>query len=107
EIAAAVVAGGLSLADGARVVALRSRVIGERLAGGGGMVSLQLPVGEVEGLIGRFGGRVSVAAVNGPASTVVSGDVSALEELGGRRVPVDYASHSAQVDAIRDQILED
>ncbi|MDT0447488.1 acyltransferase domain-containing protein, partial [Streptomyces johnsoniae] len=48
--------------------------------------------------------------VNGPASTVVSGEVAALDELvglGGRWVPVDYASHSAQVDAIRDQILED
>ncbi|MEU6647825.1 type I polyketide synthase, partial [Saccharomonospora sp. NPDC046836] len=47
EIAAAVVSGALSLEDGARVVALRSRVIGEVLAGRGGMVSVAAPAGEV------------------------------------------------------------
>ncbi|MFD4983034.1 type I polyketide synthase, partial [Streptomyces sp. NPDC058383] len=61
EIAAAVVAGGLSLRDGARVVALRSQVIGRVLAGGGGMLSVGLPVGEVEGRLGVWSGRVSVA----------------------------------------------
>ncbi|GAA0401726.1 hypothetical protein GCM10010357_23510 [Streptomyces luteireticuli] len=114
EIAAAVVSGALSLEDGARVVALRSRAI-EALAGRGGMVSVPLPVGGVRELIGRWDGRVSVAAVNGPTSVVVSGEVAALDELmahceaediRARRIPVDYASHSAVVEEIRERILE-
>ncbi|WP_159066195.1 acyltransferase domain-containing protein, partial [Streptomyces hygroscopicus] len=75
EIAAAVVAGVLSLEDGARVVALRSRAL-RRLAGGGAMASLALGCERVEWLLSGLGDRaagVVVAAVNGPASTVVSG----------------------------------
>jgi len=115
EIAAAVVAGGLSLADGARVVVLRSRLI-RVLAGRGGLVSVGLSVVEVEGvLLERWAGRVSVAVVNGPGSVVVAGDVDALEELlvwaetvgvRVRRVPVDYASHSAQVEEIEEELGE-
>ncbi|NRN71184.1 hypothetical protein GC106_84590 [Kibdelosporangium sp. 4NS15] len=107
EIAAAVVAGGLSLVDGARVVALRSRAIREVLAGRGGMVSVPLPPDELS-----LGEGLSVAAVNGPRSTVVSGDPVALERLlatveGARRIAVDYASHSVQVEAVRDRLLSD
>jgi acyl transferase domain-containing protein len=114
EIAAACVAGGLSLADAARVVALRSRALG-RLAGRGGMVSVAAGVDEVRGLLERFEERVSVAAVNGPASVVVSGDPWALEDLLGdcevrgvraRGIPVDYAAHSAQVQEIREELLD-
>ncbi|MEU3189030.1 SDR family NAD(P)-dependent oxidoreductase, partial [Streptomyces sp. NPDC006923] len=82
EIAAACVAGVLSLRDGARVVALRSRLIGRVLAGLGGMVSVALPVAVVRERIAVWGEeRVSVAAVNGPSSVVVSGEVEALDEL--------------------------
>uniref|UniRef100_UPI00131C19E7 acyltransferase domain-containing protein n=1 Tax=Streptomyces sp. NBRC 110028 TaxID=1621260 RepID=UPI00131C19E7 len=56
EIAAACVAGGLSLADGARVVALRSRAIA-RIAGGGGMVSISLPADRVRTMLEEFDGR--------------------------------------------------
>ncbi|MFF0390306.1 type I polyketide synthase [Kitasatospora sp. NPDC004615] len=113
EIAAAVVAGGLSLEDGARVVALRSLAI-RALAGRGGMASLPLPVDVVRERIAP--GRLSVAAVNGPLSTVVSGDADAVgalvEELVGegvraRLIEVDYASHSAHVEEIREQLLAD
>ncbi|MCF0083305.1 acyltransferase domain-containing protein, partial [Streptomyces lomondensis] len=105
EIAAAVVAGGLSLEDGARVVALRSRAL-LALSGGGGMVSVSLPVGEVRERLAAWEGRISVAAVNGPSSVVVSGEPKALEELvascteqdiRAKKIAVDYASHSAQV----------
>ncbi|MGW4059750.1 type I polyketide synthase [Amycolatopsis sp. NPDC004747] len=112
EIAAAVVAGVLSVEDGARVVALRAKAIAE-LSGTGGMLSVPLPVAEVEaGLDPRLG----IAAVNGPSATVVSGEVAALDEAQAaweaegvrvRRVPVDYASHSPQVEAIRERILAD
>ncbi|MFD5703101.1 type I polyketide synthase, partial [Streptomyces lasiicapitis] len=114
EIAAACVAGALSLRDAARVVALRSLAIRE-LSGKGGMVSVPLPEQEVRELITAWGERVSVAAVNGPAQVVVSGEAEALEELvaqcvandiRARTIPVDYASHSLYVEQIEEQIAE-
>ncbi|WP_151775689.1 type I polyketide synthase, partial [Streptomyces abyssomicinicus] len=113
EIAAACVAGALSVRDAARVVALRSAAI-VRLSGLGGMGSVSLPAAVVESRLGVFGGRLSVAAVNGPSSTVVSGDADALAELvegfrgegvRARLIAVDYASHSAQVEGIREELL--
>ncbi|WP_299537454.1 type I polyketide synthase [uncultured Streptomyces sp.] len=115
EIAAAVVAGALSLVDGARVVALRSGLIARELAGRGGMASLAVPASEARELVLRWPG-LSVAAVNGPGSTVVSGDADAIAALVAhctdagvrvRRVPVDYASHSAHVEGLREQLLAD
>ncbi|WP_374939661.1 type I polyketide synthase [Streptomyces sp. UH6] len=112
EIAAAAVAGILSLEDAAKVVALRSRAI-TALAGLGGMVSVAQAADTVREAIAAWGGRISVAAVNGPAATVVSGDVDALDEflahcqgneVRARKVDVDYASHSAHVEAIRDEL---
>ncbi|GFJ85360.1 hypothetical protein Phou_095400 [Phytohabitans houttuyneae] len=113
EIAAACVSGALSLPDAALVVALRSRAIGARLAGRGGMVSVALAADEMARRL-PGDGRVSIAAVNGPRSVVVSGDPDALDalcaELSGediwlRRIAVDYASHSAQVEALHDDLL--
>ena len=104
EIAAATVVGVLSLDDGARVVAVRGRLL-SGLGHDGGMVSVMMPEAAVRDLTGRWGGRLSVAAVNSPAATVVSGDREALAELGdelsARRVlrwPVpdsDFVAHSA------------
>ncbi|AZS76236.1 polyketide synthase [Streptomyces lydicus] len=114
EIAAACVAGALTLDDGARVVALRSRAL-TALTGSGGMVSVQLPAGTVRECIEPWGERLSVAAVNGPASVVVSGAADALDELfaaqtadgvRARKVSVDYGSHSAQVEPVRAQVLD-
>ncbi|MEU0927084.1 type I polyketide synthase [Streptomyces malaysiensis] len=115
EIAAACVAGALSLEDAAKVVTLRSQAIAAGLAGRGGMVSVGLPVDQVKERIAAWDGAISVAAVNGPGSVVVSGDPGALdemvaqlegEEIRVRRVPVDYASHSAHVEAIHDELLK-
>ncbi|MFD0417097.1 type I polyketide synthase [Streptomyces sp. NPDC127108] len=114
EIAAACVAGALSLRDAARVVALRSQAIRE-LSGKGGMVSVPLPEAEVRELISAWDGRIELAAVNGPAQVVVSGEPEALEELvaqcvaqdiRARTIPVDYASHSSYVEQIEPQIAE-
>ncbi|MBS2965992.1 type I polyketide synthase [Actinocrinis puniceicyclus] len=115
EIAAAYVAGGLSLQDAARVVALRSRAIRERLAGKGAMASLAQPVGAVEKLIKPYAGRISIAAVNSPAAVVVSGEPEALDELvaackadgvRAKKVAVDYASHSSHVEEIEAELLD-
>ncbi len=112
EIAAACVSGALSLADGARVVAVRSRLLRE-LVGGGGMVSVALPADEARPLLGD---RLSIAAVNGPGSVVVSGPDEALEELSRsliakdirtRRIDVDYASHSTGMEAVRERLIAD
>ncbi|WP_146167959.1 acyltransferase domain-containing protein, partial [Micromonospora sp. MH33] len=114
EIAAAYVAGALTLDDAAAVVALRSRIIAG-IAGGGGMVSVATTAEEAAATIERWGGRVALAAVNGPTSVVVSGDAAALDELVAhyegrdvrvRRVPVDYASHSGHVEPLREQLLD-
>ncbi|AJE87701.1 acyl transferase [Streptomyces albus] len=115
EIAAAVVAGALSLQDGARVVALRSQAIGRQLAGRGGMMSVSQPAEDVRERLTAWDGRLSLAAVNGPASTVVSGDPDALKELlaqcesdgvRAKIIPVDYASHSAHVEELRAELLD-
>jgi acyl transferase domain-containing protein/NADPH:quinone reductase-like Zn-dependent oxidoreductase/short-subunit dehydrogenase/acyl carrier protein len=114
EIAAAHIAGGLSLEDAARVVALRSRAL-LSVVGQGGMVSVGLGEGELRGRLARWAGRLTIAAVNGPSSTVVSGERTALEELiaqcrqedvSAREIPVDYASHSPQIDMVRDDVLQ-
>ncbi|MFH7600063.1 type I polyketide synthase, partial [Streptomyces racemochromogenes] len=114
EIAAAAVVGALSLEDAAKVVALRSRAL-TVLSGRGGMLSVALPLDRLTPLLAPWGERLSVAAVNSPASTVVSGDGDALTELRdalhtdgirARLIAVDYASHSAHVEAVREQVLE-
>ncbi|WP_344451886.1 acyltransferase domain-containing protein, partial [Actinocorallia aurantiaca] len=114
EIAAACAAGALSIEDGARIVALRSRMI-RSLSGSGGMASVALPADEAREELRAWPGRLDVAAVNGPQTTIVSGDAAALEEFLGRcaelgvfarRVNVDYASHSPHVERVRDGLLE-
>ncbi len=108
EIAAAVVAGALTLEEGARVVALRSQAV-VRSTGKGGMAVIERPVEEVRELIEPYGESLSVAVVNTASSTVVSGDVGAIDalltaleerDLFCRKVNVDYASHSAHMDEL-------
>ncbi|WP_158895631.1 type I polyketide synthase [Amycolatopsis anabasis] len=114
EIAAAHVAGALSLEDAARIVASRSRVVASRLSGRGAMLSVSAPAAQVRERLAAGGGRLSVAAANGPANITVSGDPEAIDELAAElaaegvragRIPSDFASHSAQVDEIRDELL--
>ncbi|WHT16645.1 SDR family NAD(P)-dependent oxidoreductase [Crossiella sp. CA-258035] len=112
EVAAAVVAGGLSLADGALVVARRSQLIARVLSGRGGMASIALPVAEV---LPRLTDGIEIAAVNGPAAVVVSGEERALaefvaagvaEDLRVKRIAVDYASHSQFVEELEDELAQ-
>ncbi|WP_139333178.1 type I polyketide synthase, partial [Mycobacterium sp. SP-6446] len=114
EIAAAYVAGALSLRDAARVVTLRSKLL-TSLAGPGGMLSIACSTERARELLAPYGDRVSIAAVNGRSAVVVSGEVAALDELVGfcadlelrtRRIDVDYASHSVEVEAIRGELAE-
>ncbi|MGF1429061.1 SDR family NAD(P)-dependent oxidoreductase, partial [Kitasatospora sp. LaBMicrA B282] len=113
EIAAACVAGVLSVPDAVRVVVARSAALVE-LAGHGAMLSVAAGLDTVTELLADRSDRLWVAAVNGPSSTVVAGEVAAAEEFMAacqaaevrvRRIPVDYASHTPQVESIGDRIL--
>ncbi|RNG30533.1 SDR family NAD(P)-dependent oxidoreductase, partial [Streptomyces botrytidirepellens] len=117
EIAAAVVAGALSLDEGARIVALRSQAL-RKLAGRGAMASLGMGQDQAEHFLtglGEHAEGVGVAAVNGPGSVVVSGPpdqvthaVTAYQDTGGRArlIDVDYASHGPQIDEIADELTD-
>ncbi|MFE9009470.1 SDR family NAD(P)-dependent oxidoreductase [Streptomyces sp. NPDC007875] len=116
EIAAACVSGGLSLEDGARIVALRSRLIRERLSGRGAMMSVMAPPDRVRELLADDGkGAVSIAAVNGPQNVTISGDPAALDDverrlsaagiMRWRLAGVDFAAHSPHVDGIETDLL--
>ena len=116
EIAAAHFAGGLSLDDAARVLVLRNRAL-VKLVGRGAMASVAMPIAELEERLGEWKGRLELGAINGPGSAVVSGDPDALDELlrrceeesiRVRRVRgAVAASHSAQVEVLREELLAD
>ncbi|AUS81208.1 hypothetical protein C1701_26005 [Actinoalloteichus sp. AHMU CJ021] len=108
ELAAAHVAGVLSLADACALVAARGTLM-QRLPDGGAMVSVRAGEAEVAESLRDHGQRVSIAAVNGPRATVISGDAEAVHELaatwaeaggGPRRLRASHAFHSARMDAM-------
>ena len=112
EVAAAHVAGILTLEDAAKVICRRSRLL-RRVSGKGAMALVELALPEAEKALSGYEDRLSVAVSNGPRSTVLSGDPAALEavlatlEKRGvfcRRVKVDVASHSPQVDPLREDL---
>jgi polyketide synthase 5 len=115
EAAAAVVAGALSLEDGARVICRRSRLM-STIAGGGAMASVELPAQQVlSELMARGVNDVVVAVVASPQSTVIGGATQSVRDLVAaweerdvmaREVAVDVASHSPQVDPILDELAD-
>jgi len=114
EVAAAHVADALSLEDAVRVICARSRIV--KAAGLGAMAMVELSAEEAEAAVAPHAGSLSVASHNGPRTTILSGEVAAMDtllaELEGRnvfcrRVNVDYASHSAHMDPLREAILSE
>ncbi|MFI1919560.1 type I polyketide synthase [Nocardia sp. NPDC020380] len=115
EIAAAVVAGAISLEDGARIVALGSRAL-QQLTGRGAMLGVAAPLGETSRRLMSWAGRLSVAEVNSPGALIVSGDPEALDQFGAEltgdgvlswRVPgVGFAANSIQVEEVRAELRD-
>lgn len=111
EYAAACVAGLFSLEDGLRIVAERGRLTRE-LARNGGMLSIIAPESRAQQAIHGFRNLVSIAAINGRQSTVISGDTNAVAEIErnltadgvfSRRLAVSYAYHSPLVEPMLDE----
>ncbi|GGK79063.1 type I polyketide synthase [Mangrovihabitans endophyticus] len=115
EIAAAYVAGALSLDDAARIVALRSRAL-LALCGRGTMQTVLAPEEQIRELSDRWEDGLWIAAVNGPATVSVTGDTESLAALNKAlsraklmrwQLPgVDFAGHSGQVEGLRAELTE-
>ncbi|MGK4008524.1 SDR family NAD(P)-dependent oxidoreductase [Sorangium sp. So ce1036] len=112
ELVAVHVAGALSLEDACTLVAARARLM-QALPQGGAMVSLHASEAEIAPLLVGRGDRVSVAAVNGPRSTVIAGDEDAVVEIArdvaalGRkttRLRVSHAFHSPRMEGMLDAL---
>ena len=112
EVAAAHVAGALDLPDALRVILERSKALA-RIAGRGAMGVIGLPPDDVSRHLVPYADRLSIAVINAPTSTVVSGDPDALTDLFQsleadaifcRAVRVDVASHSPQTDPLLDDL---
>ena len=112
EVAAAQIAGALTLEDAAQVICGRARLL-KRLSGRGAMMATELSLAEAQDLVACLPNRISIAANNSHRSTVLSGDSAALSDLAAvleqrgrfrRLIKVDVASHSPQMDELRDDL---
>ncbi|WP_437285411.1 type I polyketide synthase [Sorangium sp. So ce406] len=113
EIAAAYVAGVLSLEEAVRLAVIRGRIM-QRATGGGKMASVSLSAADAARALEGYEDRVCVAAINDPGSVVLSGEAPALaelvERLGQRGVAcrslnVDYAFHSPQMTPLAGELI--
>ncbi|HSS51043.1 MAG TPA: acyltransferase domain-containing protein, partial [Thermoanaerobaculia bacterium] len=112
EIAAAWAAGVLTLDEAARVAAVRGGAMASA-RGQGGMIAAEFGEAEARGFLANLGSSLEIAAVNGPSSISLAGapeDLAAvLEELArrgatGRRLRVDYAFHTVQMEPFDAQV---
>jgi myxalamid-type polyketide synthase MxaE and MxaD len=108
EVAAACVAGSLSLADAVKVVYHRARLM-QRTTGQGRMAAVGLCAADAERAIAGFENRLAVASINGPTSTVISGDADVLagvldrlkqQNVFCKDLGVNYAFHTHQMEPI-------
>jgi acyl transferase domain-containing protein/NADPH:quinone reductase-like Zn-dependent oxidoreductase/acyl carrier protein len=114
EIAAVYIAGILSLEDAACIICRRSQLL-QRLSGRGKMVVVELSLAEAQRMVAPLSQFLAIAASNGPRSTVLAGESAYLERLVHqleqqnifcRWIRVDVASHSPQIDLLRDDLTQ-
>lgn len=114
EIAAAHIAGILSLDEAIRLVAIRGRIM-QKATGMGKMVAVAMTPGEAQAILAGYEDRVAIAAINDPNSVVLSGAAQALDDIvlrcekrgiSTRALRVDYAFHSPQMDAFEHELVE-
>ncbi|MEV7414854.1 beta-ketoacyl synthase N-terminal-like domain-containing protein [Streptomyces sp. NPDC089919] len=110
EVAAAWASGALTLAQAAEVLCLRSRLLDGLVGTGGGSLAVGLSRAELAPYLVLYDDRLGIATVNGPRTTVVSGDLTALAELAEelteanvfvRTIKVPVAPHSPLVEPLR------
>lgn len=115
EAAAAYVSGALRLEDAARVICRRSALM-MRHRGQGAMALVSLSASELRELLAPYGDRLSLAAHNGPSTTVVSGETEAVDDFIAamdakgvfcRRVKVDVASHCALLEGLQSDLVSE
>ncbi|ONM45992.1 type I polyketide synthase, partial [Nocardia donostiensis] len=113
ELAAAAVAGALSVDDALRIVLERSRLFAEKLTGRGAIASLGMPADTATEQLARYPG-LTLAGVNGPAAVSVAGELPELDRLvtdltaagvRARLIATTVASHSAAVEPLRDELI--
>lgn len=113
EIAAAYLSGALTFEDACCVALHRGRTM-DLASSEGAMVAAGLPADEVPEWIGGYEQDVSLAAINGPSSVTISGEQSAIDAIAERleskgvfcrRLAVEYAFHSPQMEPVRDELL--
>jgi acyl transferase domain-containing protein/acyl-CoA synthetase (AMP-forming)/AMP-acid ligase II/acyl carrier protein len=113
EVAAAWAAGILSLRDAVRVVRHRGELM-QRARDRGAMAAVRLSPEGAAPSVARHAGALAIAAINGPRSVVLSGDVAVLEQelallaahgVLARRLAVHYAFHSAQMAEFQDELV--
>ncbi|MFF7945186.1 beta-ketoacyl synthase N-terminal-like domain-containing protein, partial [Nocardia gamkensis] len=111
ELTAAYLAGVWSLPDACALVVARGRLMGA-LPGDGAMLAAAIPEERAVNLLDEFGGQVSIAAVNGPASVVLSGATTVIDAVADRlatanaqtsRLRVSHAFHSASMEPMLDE----
>ncbi|HRI71706.1 MAG TPA: acyltransferase domain-containing protein, partial [Polyangium sp.] len=114
EIAAAHIAGILSLDEAIRLVAIRGRIM-QKATGMGKMVAVSMTAEQVHGIMAGYEDRVAIAAINSPTSIVLSGAPSAIDDMiirceksgfSSRLLPVNYAFHSPQMDPFEYELVE-
>lgn len=114
EVAAAYIAGALSLEDAVRIICLRSKLL-STIAGRGTMAMVELSLSDAQTAIQGYEHVISIAANNSARATILAGESEALEQVLAalqqkgifcRKISVDVASHSFQVEPLLNELRQ-
>ena len=114
EVAAAHIAGILTLEDAIKIICGRSKLL-KRLSGKGSMIATELSADQAREIIEKYDNDTAIGVINSPHSTVLSGNPETLDKimvslqeqnLFCKQVNVDVASHSQQIDHLRSELLD-